>query len=144
MANITFNDRLDDVQEHCQTIADYLSGDGTQRLWMIPKNVAGPWVFEPDEVEELKEPFDRSQVNTDYEDVLKLVAGTDNEVKATMAAHIQLGYLACMERAFRERHRLLPRAYGMVQGRKMAHGDAVNGVHIGSVLQHVLDIEGIS
>ena len=125
------------------TIANYLGADGTQCPWMIPTGVSG-WTFEPTDVPNLGEPFDRTQVNQDYQDVLSGSGSTNNQLKETMAAHIQIGYLAVMERAFRERHRLMPRAFGLAQGRGLAHGDSTDGVHIGSVKQHVLDIEGIS
>ena len=140
MADPIFSARLEDVRSQCEDIANYLLGDvaKTQRPWMVPTNVAG-WTFDPVDPTTMNEPFDREDVNQTYKDVLD----TKDKGSAAMAAHVQIGYLGMMERAFRQRHRTVTRAYGLTQGRKLGHGDEDHSVHTASVEQYVVDLENL-
>ena len=118
---------MDDMSDFSNKIQDYIKDGSTQREWMIPSGKDPMWVFQPHNVPELGDPFDRTDVGAEYADEY---SGTGtNEIRAVMGTHIQLGYMGMMERAFRERHRICTRALLLVAGRRLAHADTTYGIH---------------
>jgi hypothetical protein len=124
-----FEDRLSDVRDQSY-INGYYMYDGSQpRTWMVPSNFA----LDPDDPTTLGQPFDRSAANEGYATVISSGAAAGK----AMGFNIQINYLACMERAFRERHKTRCRGYAHTIARFGAHGQA-NGVHY-RVFRHAAD-----
>jgi len=116
-----------DMQELAYTNDNYLRGL-SQRVWMIP-TAAAP--FDPLSVPDLGAAFDRTGVNSAYS--AEYSGAGENHIKAAMAANVQIGYMAMMERAFRNRHMTVTRASSHNNARKHAHGDVSNSVHLVAV-----------
>jgi hypothetical protein len=124
-----FTSLMDDMQGFCDASEDYLRGVGTQREWMIPAGYTGGWEFQPHDIPNVGDPFTRDQANQPNDLYKKEYQGLgDQEVRTIMGTHVEIHYMAMMERAFRERHRLPTRAMIHLGARHKAHADA-NGVH---------------
>ena len=135
-----FTQLMDDMALFSSTLSQYLESDAMQRLWMIPTGAAGGWSFNPTDIPGIGDPFDRSDVNSDYAD--EYSGAGEDKIKVAMGLNVEIGYMCMMERAFRERHRTPTRALMLLAGRRAAHGDVVNGVHKSSVegfVQELLD-----
>lgn len=133
---------LVDVTYACQYIGEYLTGVGTQRRWMIPSADLVGWQFDPTDVPTVGTPFDRANVNYGYG--LQYSGGAGFKVNDIMGYSVEINYMGMMERAFRERHKLVTRATLHAAGRKKAHGDASYGVHIGAVAQYVTNLFSVT
>jgi len=132
-----FASLMNDMVAFSDLISTYLESDGSQRLWMIPAGSAGN--FNPTAIAALGEPFDRAAINADL--VAEYSGVGEDKVKVAMGLNVELGYMCMMERAFRERHRTVPRALALLAGRRKAHSDTTN-VHEDSVeafVQELLD-----
>lgn len=93
----TFRDRISDLREQSQVLAQARLGD-VQSRWMTPAN----WQGDPLDVPQLHLPgFDRSGVNSAYLDVHRDSGGSVGDAGAMK---LQLDYLSIMERSFRSRH----------------------------------------
>ncbi len=126
-----FTSLMDDMASFSDKIGKYLRSDTTQRLWMIPAGYSGGWTFDPVDIPNIGDPFDRTDVNLAY--VGEYTGGGEDKIKVAMGLNVEVGYMCMMERAFRERHRTCTRALMLLAGRCKAHGDATNGVHKASV-----------
>jgi len=125
------------IRVHCDDIAQYELGGGYGRPWMIPPQ--NGWSGDPTEIEDLKEPFDRTDSNTEAVDVY-----TENRgIGEAAGREAEIGYMGMMERSFRDRHKTAVRAHLHAAGRRKAHG-LVDGIHTGtmgvlSYIQGLLD-----
>lgn len=128
---------LTDLQQQSDTNADYLTGGGQQRVWMIPTNLPA---FDPFDVAGMGAAFDRTGVNAGYAAEYSGAPSGTNTVNTVMGMNMQIAYMAMMERAFRERHKTPSRAWCHLAARKRAHGDAANSVHIAAVKTHIEDV----
>jgi len=126
-----FTSLMDDVSADSLSIGSYLEGNAVQRPWMIPSGKTPGWTFDPTDIPDMGDPFDRTDVNQDYID--EFTGAGENKSRIAAGTSIEIGYMAMMERSFRERHRTPTRACMLLSGRRKAHGDAANGVHKGSV-----------
>jgi len=126
---------MNDMKDINENNRKYLEADGTQRQWMIPTAFAAS--FEPLDVSALGDAFDRQQLNADYQ--AEYDGTGEDEVRVVMGLSTQLGYLAIMERAYRERYKTMPRVAAHTTGRTKAHGDA-NGIHTGSILPYIQEL----
>jgi hypothetical protein len=118
------------------SIADYYKDAGTQRVWMVPTAVG--WSLDSVDPSDMSDPFDRIGPNGLY--TAEYDGTGSDEVRGIMGSHIQIGYMGMMERSFRERHKTPTRAMLHVAGRRMAHGDTVDGVHKAGVENYVTDL----
>lgn len=128
----TFSARIGNMQTFCGKIADYKMGDGTQRVWMTFGTT-----FQPYDIPNLGDQLDRTSINQAYAD--EYSGSGDDEVRVTMGSHMQISYMAMMERAYRQRHRTPTRAHMLHAGRMLAHEDA-NGIHAAAVLGYITQV----
>jgi hypothetical protein len=125
-----FTQLMDDMADFSDKIQKYLRGTSVQRLWMIPTGYSGGWSFDPTDIVNMGDPFERaqaSQPNDLYADEYNNTGS--GEIRAVMGTNVEIGYMGAMERAFRERHRTPTRAAMLLAGRRMGHADTTNGVH---------------
>jgi hypothetical protein len=136
-----FSSLMDDMTDFSTKISDYLISDGsTQREWMIPDAAGGGWTFDPTDIPNIGDPFDRSGPNATYAAEYSGSGSPDNEIRTVMGTHVEINYMGMMERAFRERHRTVVRAQYLLAGRRKAHGDTSYGVHKASVQGYVTEL----
>ena len=90
---------------------------GRQVKWYRPKG----WNGDIFDVEGMSPPFDRSKANGDFVLAVQDPAnpGVSGDLVATTT---MIDYLACAERAFRQRFMRRPRAVAHLLGRKKGHG----------------------
>jgi hypothetical protein len=132
--NADFTQVLDDLTTQSHDIAKYImSGSTDARSWMIPTNATD---FDPTDIENLGEAFNRDDLNSEYADQLK-GSDTDCNMGNIMADNAQLAYMMMWERSFRERHKTDVRMRMHLAGRRKAHGDDQHGIHIGCVKDYV-------
>lgn len=135
-----FTQLMDDMASFSGTLSQYLESDTTQRVWMIPTGYSGGWTFNPTDIPNIGDPFDRTDVNSDYVD--EYAGSGEDKIKVAMGLNVEIGYMCMMERAFRERHRTCTRALMLLSGRRKAHSDTTAGVHKAAVegfVQELLD-----
>lgn len=145
-----FENLMTDMENFCQKEADYYSGTSSTegKPWMVPESDTDSkltgWIFSPFNIEGMKTPFDRTDVNQLYQDEYdpsKADSGSaDNEIRVAMGANLQIAYMGMMERSFRERHKTPCRALLHATGRKKAHGDASTGVHKQYVQNYITQV----
>lgn len=124
-----FSVLMDHVTEYSGYISEYARGINTQRQWMIPDGFSPGWTFDPTDIAQLGDPFDRTAPNSAYSDEYTGSGSSTNEVRSVMGKHLEINYMGMMERAFRERHRTVTRACQMVACRRNAHSDSAYGIH---------------
>lgn len=133
-----FTSLMDDMADFSDKIQNYIRDASVQRLWMVPEGKDTMWEFDPTDPTDMYDPFDRDAIRTDYSNEYS-GSGT-NEIRAVMGTNVEIGYMAMMERAFRERHKLCPRALLHVAGRRLAHSHTSDGVHKAAVEGYVSDL----
>ena len=127
---------MEDMRAYAAREAAYWESDGTQKYWEIPTKAT--WTFNPQNIEAMKVPFNRSALNTQLS--AEYDGTGDNEVRVLMGTELQINYMAMMERAFRERHKLALRSFAHRTARANAHADNSYGVHTHTVLGLVQDL----
>jgi len=138
--NPQFSSLMDDMATFGQAISGYLqqSPAGTQRFWMIPAGYTGGWTFNPVDIPNMGDPFNRTTSNSGYS---AEYAGTgENKSKVAMGRNLEICYMGMMERAFRDRHRTPTRALMLLAARRGAHGNVTYGVHKASVEGYVQEL----
>lgn len=127
-----FQDLMERIRCRSEQIAVYMTGNQTYpRRWMDPPDRG--WDGDPLNIEDIKYPFDRAELNQEAED---LFSDSDGTTGKCGAREIQLAYMGMMERAFRLRHMTTPRAEMHSAGRRTAHG-SYEGIHVGDIIKYV-------
>jgi hypothetical protein len=122
---------LQKARETSEELAKAMRSEGYQRPWEDPPGWAGD-VFD---LEGMIPPFDRNEANENYQDALK----SKRPMGEAMSARTDLDYLAAQERAFRLMQMSPVRATAHAAARRRGHGNFA-GVHVGIVLQHLIDL----
>ena len=127
-----FRTLLQELQTDAASIAGSLATDEV-RPWCVPAALEGVDLLDPSK---LDAPFDRTEMNTNYAQVMQDPAnpGTVGDV---VALKQQIDYVAAAERAFRLRHCPMIRSIVHAHGRLSGHG--AGGVFPG-VQQMVEDV----
>lgn len=125
-----------DMESLADNNCKYLKGEAYQRKWMLPTATPANW--DPTDITDHGDIFDRQAVNDSYESMHDGTLSTAT-VADTMGCCMQIGYMAMMERAFRDRHKTVVRSTAHDCGRKRGHGSTLS-VHTGSVLEVVTNM----
>lgn len=114
-----FADRVTQLQALAGTVSEAYRGKSAG-AWAIPATVT----LAPMEPSSLNTPFDRTEINTDYKNILS--GETQGNLGDVASLHRQLGFVAMEERAMRLRYaspaRLAALTYGRLDGHSSSSG----------------------
>lgn len=129
-----FKKQMDQLKAYAEDMAKALSNDG-QADWMLPDR--NGWDGDLFNIEDMKKPFDRSE---HYEDFVNVCSDSSSPgvVGDLAAIQIQGDFLAAMERAFRERHKSLPRCLIQASARQEGHNQKVLDAMMTGYVQRIL------
>lgn len=130
-----FRERVTELQQHAQQQAAAVT-DGEQRRWQMP-TLEG-WAGDTLDVIAMEAPFDRAALAANHQEVIRNPEDPGT-VSDLIALKLQSDYLACLERAFRTRHRTSVRSRIHAAARRRGHGDQA-GIFVGGVLQYISNI----
>jgi hypothetical protein len=109
------------LRERAKEEAEARKG-GTQTQWLMP-TLEGEWDGDLFDIEGISESFNRDGANDKFEEATK-DAEDSGVVGDLVSATLQVDFMACMERAFRQRHTMRrPRTFAHMAARRQGHGN---------------------
>jgi hypothetical protein len=137
-----FDDLLEQLRATSEAL-DLATSALQQRVWMFPP--LNGWSGDPQDITGMNDAFDRTNLNLMYDSALHTTDGSGHTGDCA-ASKIMVDYIAVAERGFRTRWASRIRSMMHAAGRRMGHGDPINGLYAGSVrpyIQSIIDAAAI-